>query len=136
MIRFLAILALLISSTAYSADPEPINPVFRKPDAAPPPPAIRHIPMLVQPKLMPDTCQPPQYPVASHEAHEEGTVGFDLLIDVDGRPVIGRVVQSSGHPRLDEAAKEAFGKCSFKPGTVDGKPEKVWFHLQYVWTVQ
>jgi protein TonB len=45
------------------------------------------------------------------------------------------VDSSSGHPRLDEAARAALSLCRFKAGTVDGRPEKSWAKLRYVWKI-
>lgn len=55
-----------------------------------------------------------------------------FLIDTDGRVVKSEVESSSGYARLDEAARNALGRCQFKPGTVDGKPEQSWASLKYM----
>ena len=54
----------------------------------------------------------------------------------DGRVVKSKVESSSGYARLDEAARNALGRCQFKPGTVDGKPEQSWASLKYTWKLQ
>ncbi len=59
-----------------------------------------------------------------------------FLIDLDGRAIKSEVVRSSGHKRLDEAARAALSLCKFKPGTVDGKPEQSWAPIQYVWKLE
>jgi protein TonB len=58
------------------------------------------------------------------------------MVGEDGRVVQAMVEKSSGYPRLDEAAKEALSKCSFKPGTVDGKPEAAWASMKYTWRLE
>ena len=35
-----------------------------------------------------------------------------------------------------EAARAALSQCQFKPGTVDGTPEKAWANLSYVWRME
>lgn len=59
----------------------------------------------------------PAYPAMSRKLREEGSV--DLAIDVanDGRLRDVRIVASSGHPRLDEAALSAVRGWTFKPRT-------------------
>jgi protein TonB len=81
-------------------------------------------------------CQAPEYPDRSRDAEEEGTVTLRLLIDVDGHVSSSAIGVSSGHARLDEAAREALSRCLFKPGTVDGKPQQSWATLKYVWKLQ
>ncbi len=67
---------------------------------------------------------------------EEGTVVLRFLVSVDGNALESQVASSSGHPRLDEAARSALGQCKFKPGTVDGKPEQAWAVIKYNWKIQ
>lgn len=59
----------------------------------------------------------PLYPTMSRKLREEGSV--DLAIDVanDGRLRGVRIVASSGHARLDEAALAAVRGWTFKPRT-------------------
>jgi periplasmic protein TonB len=75
----------------------------------------------------------PEYPSASRQLEETGTVVLNFLIDVDGRVIQSRVEASSGYRRLDDAALRALSLCRFRPGTIDGKPEKSWHKLKYVW---
>ena len=78
-------------------------------------------------------CAKPEYPSASRRLEETGTVVVRFLIDVDGRVVDSKVESSSGYDRLDEAARNALGRCQFRPGSVDGKPEKTWASIKYIW---
>ncbi|MGV7208414.1 energy transducer TonB [Oxalobacteraceae bacterium A2-2] len=78
-------------------------------------------------------CARPEWPAASLAAGDSGVVTLKLLIDVDGAVVDSRVLRSSGHEALDEAARIAMLKCHFNPGLKDGKPVKAWLMLQYVW---
>lgn len=82
------------------------------------------------------SCGEPQYPSASKRLEESGTVVLRFLIDIDGRVVDSKVDTSSGHERLDKAAKDALTRCTFKPGTVDGKPEQSWASIKYTWRLQ
>lgn len=108
-----------------------ISVITNTPPAAPiAPPQVRK-PPVIDAEV---SCTPPQYPAISHRLEEEGTVRLLFLIGADGNVVQSRVERSSGHSRLDEAAREALAKCQFKPGTVDGKPEQSWARLDYVWS--
>lgn len=82
------------------------------------------------------SCKMPEYPAASRRVGETGTVTLRFLIDVNGQAIQSGVESSSGHRRLDQAALEALGRCKFKPGTVDGKPEQSWAKIKYVWKLQ
>jgi protein TonB len=82
------------------------------------------------------TCAKPEWPKASLRNEETGTVTLRFLIAVDGRVVESQVVKSSGFRDLDKAAQNGIGKCRFKPGMTDGKPEQAWMQMQYVWTLE
>lgn len=59
----------------------------------------------------------PTYPPASRRAGEHGTVRVKVLVDAKGRPSTVEVAQSSGFPRLDQAAVEAVRKWRFVAAT-------------------
>jgi protein TonB len=78
----------------------------------------------------------PAYPMASRRNQETGTLVLRILVDTNGQPSKVEVTKSSGHTRLDEAAKSWIQTCPFKPGTVDGKPQAVWTTQQYTFTLR
>lgn len=82
------------------------------------------------------TCVVPDYPPASKAAGEAGTVALRFLVDPDGRVAESQIESSSGFPRLDEAARAALSLCQFTAGTADGKPERSWARLRYVWKLR
>jgi len=92
-----------------------------------------HVPVCTSPVVHSRFCSKPEYPSASRRFEESGVVVLNFLIDADGRVVQSNIHSSSGYERLDEAARQALSLCRFKPGTVDGKPEKSWHKLKYVW---
>lgn len=57
----------------------------------------------------------PSYPMLSRRLREEGTVLLELLIEADGQISELAVLQSSGFPRLDQAALEAVKQWRFEP---------------------
>ncbi len=81
-------------------------------------------------------CDKPPYPPAARRANEAGTVRLTLLIDVDGRVLDSKIERSSGSRRLDEAARAGLSLCKFKPATLNGRPERSWERLDYVWTLE
>jgi len=70
---------------------------------------------------------PPVYPRESQRKREHGTVVLRVLVDALGRPAQIQVERSSGHDRLDTAARDAVAKFLFRPYEVDGiaKPAQV-----------
>jgi protein TonB len=103
----------------------------------PPPPAPKAEPVRKAPVIdASKNCRLPEYPAVSRRMEEQGTVVLEMLIDLDGRVSESKVAQSSGHPRLDEAARDALSLCKFVPGTIDGKPEKSWWPIKYTWRLQ
>jgi periplasmic protein TonB len=59
----------------------------------------------------------PTYPPASRRAGEQGTVRLKVLVDTSGKASNVAVTQSSGFPRLDQAAMEAVRKWRFVAAT-------------------
>ncbi|HKR37136.1 MAG TPA: energy transducer TonB [Steroidobacteraceae bacterium] len=59
----------------------------------------------------------PTYPPASRRAGEQGTVRLKVLVDTSGRASNVAVTQSSGFPRLDQAAMDAVRKWRFVAAT-------------------
>jgi periplasmic protein TonB len=122
-----AVLAAVVNTPAPPVSvPEPVPP------AAPPAAPVRTAATVDASQ----DCQAPEYPDRSRDAEEEGTVTLRLLIEPDGHVSSSAIGVSSGHARLDEAAREALSRCLFKPGTVDGKPQQSWATLKYVWKLQ
>jgi periplasmic protein TonB len=56
----------------------------------------------------------PVYPSASRRGGEEGTVRLRVLVDERGRPRDVQLAQSSGFPRLDDAAMDAVRRWRFQ----------------------
>ncbi len=52
-----------------------------------------------------------------------------VLINVSGRVNALRVVTSSGHRILDQAALSAVRKWRFEPGTEDGEKKAMWVKI-------
>jgi protein TonB len=65
----------------------------------------------------------PVYPRESSRRHERGTVLLRVLVDTAGRPAQIQIERSSGHTRLDDAAREAVQKAVFRPHEVNGVPQ-------------
>jgi len=127
----IAVAAAPTAITVVTNTPPPVAAIV------PQPPPTVHAPVRVAPVIdAAHSCSKPDYPPASVRAEETGVVSLRFLIDLDGHALKAEVVHSSGHKRLDEAARAALGLCKFKPGTVDGKPEQSWAPIQYVWKLE
>ncbi len=90
-------------------------------------------PVYIQPVADFKTCAKPEWPVASLRKEETGTVTLKFEIGETGEVMDSMVKNSSGHPDLDQAARNGIKKCRFIPGTIDGKPARMWLQMQYVW---
>jgi periplasmic protein TonB len=100
-----------IAATAVETPPSP------PPTAAPSSgtasiPEMSDVAYLVQPS--------PRYPPESRRTHEHGLVVLRVLIDESGHAKSVEIYRSSGHPRLDEAARSAVARAVFKPFMDDG----------------
>lgn len=101
--------ALLETSNTLLASRGPVNlPVLNTPE------------IIVPAKVT--GLRKPEYPRASRRRGEEGTVVLMAEIDESGRLSIIRVVQSSGHLRLDRAAVRAVEQAGFIPEKVNETP--------------
>lgn len=73
----------------------------------------------------------PAYPAASIRFGEEGTVTVEVRVGTDGRVREARLLQSSGHPRLDAAAlEEARRVWRLRPARADGVPVEDWYAVR------
>ncbi len=122
-------------------DLAPAGPtITAAPAAVPPPPKapVEQISSQITPAIIDPThaCQQPEYPSLSLKRDEEGSVTLLMLVDVDGRVRESKVQQSSGHDRLDRAARDALTQCHFKARIVDGKPEPSWHQFRFVWRIK
>jgi protein TonB len=69
--------------------------------------------------------KPPRYPVESRRKREQGTVVLALTLGVDGAVESLSIAQSSGFPRLDNAARDAVRGWRWKPVMRDGQAVRV-----------
>ena len=100
----------------------------QRPVAAPPPVAAPTPVPRTAPRSDPRRpLSQPEYPPSSRRAGEAGTVILEVLVLENGRVGDARVKQSSGFPRLDEAAmREVKRSWRLVPGTENGKPVQMW----------
>jgi protein TonB len=75
-------------------------------------PEMSDVAYLVQPA--------PRYPPESRRIREQGLVMLRVLIDETGHAKAVEIYRSSGHPRLDEAARAAVTRAVFKPYIAGG----------------
>ncbi|NMG44549.1 TonB family protein [Aromatoleum toluvorans] len=64
----------------------------------------------------------PQYPKLSRRRGEEGKVTLRVRVRADGRAENVEIAQTSGHPRLDAAARETVLSWRFVPARQGGTP--------------
>jgi D-alanyl-D-alanine endopeptidase (penicillin-binding protein 7) len=81
-------------------------------------------------------CARPQYPKDELRQDHQGIVTMRFLVSDEGKVKEALVSKSTGFPALDEAARSALAKCSFKPGTAAGRPVETWADVQYVWATK
>src|ERR1700694_253421 len=118
--------------------PPTITAVVTTPPSVPVPPPGVPAPAPARTPAVVDArgCPKPSYPPASIRANETGVVTLNFLIDIDGKVLESKVERSSGHRRLDDAARAGLATSKFKPATVDGRPERAWARIQYDWKLE
>ena len=100
-----------ISATAADVPPPSPPPSMPASSGTAVIPEMSDVAYLVQPA--------PHYPPESRRIREQGLVMLRVLIDESGHAKAVEIYKSSGHPRLDEAARAAVARAIFKP-YVDG----------------
>jgi TonB family protein len=76
------------------------------------------------------------YPADSIRLQEQGTVKLKYFIQTDGNVTDCQLIESSGFPRLDDAACVMVRKWQFKPATVlDGSPVALWMPANVVFVL-
>jgi len=95
-----------IAATAVDTPPSP-PPAVAASASGTAVPEMSDVAYLVQPT--------PRYPPESRRIREQGLVILRVLIDEGGHAKAVEVYRSSGHPRLDEAARSAVARAVFKP---------------------
>jgi protein TonB len=68
----------------------------------------------------------PRYPPASAREHEQGTVLLRVLVDASGVPQRIEIARSSGHARLDAAARDSVLQARFRPVLREGAAVSAW----------
>jgi len=79
----------------------------------------------------------PEYTREAMDAHLEGTVGLQVVVQDDGK--VGEVVvEKSLDPTygLDQQAVKSMKQWEFKPGMKDGKPVAVRVHVNITFTLK
>lgn len=117
----------------------PELPVIEIPNDAPPAARTITIPVAAPPTAAPqeDRSVPklvsaveyvrepvPRYPPQSRRLREQGLVVLRVVIDERGVASSIEVERSSGHARLDDAAREAVLRAAFRPYVEDGEPRR------------
>ena len=68
------------------------------------------------------SCPPPDYPAVARRRRWAGTVTIQMSIDARGEVAAARILRSSGHVVLDEAARQAALAWRFTPALQGGEP--------------
>ncbi|MGH8742241.1 MAG: energy transducer TonB, partial [Burkholderiales bacterium] len=69
---------------------------------------------------------PPAYPAASRRLGEEGRVVLRVLVNAAGGTDEVQIRTSSGHARLDDAARETVRRWRFVPAKRGEQPVPAW----------
>jgi protein TonB len=84
------------------------------------------IPIVQSTEVVIEHLVEPTYPKPARARGLEARVELAALVDERGRVVYIRVIQNTGHPMFEEAAKQALRRCIFRPYREAGRPAKVW----------
>lgn len=82
------------------------------------------------------SCAKPVYPPEALKKEQVGAVKLEFTVAADGAVTQSRVVSSTFHPLLDNAARDALQRCRFKPARKNGKAVASTAPVMYVWTLE
>jgi protein TonB len=88
-----------------------------------------------QPQQPGQDCPPPVYPAEALQARMSGVSTMAFLVGSDGVVREARLLKSSGHAILDQAAQAALRLCRFTPVVKNGHPVAAWRPVQYAWAL-
>lgn len=103
--------------------PEPPPPPPAEPVAAAPAPVAVTPPIFNADYL---DNPPPAYPALSRRMREQGRVVLRVLVNQRGGADEVRISDSSGHPRLDDSARETVKRWRFVPARRGAEPVPAW----------
>ena len=72
----------------------------------------------------------PEYPRLSRERNEQGVVFLQFTVQKNGAVSDPKIIESSGYPRLDQAALHAVSQARFEPAQVNGNQEDSFTELK------
>ncbi|MBX9849339.1 MAG: energy transducer TonB [Rhodocyclaceae bacterium] len=78
----------------------------------------------------------PDYPKVSRALGEQGRVVLKVFVNKSGEASQVSLDQSSGYPRLDEAALAAVQKWRFVPAQRNGALVAAWVYVPLVFTIE
>lgn len=121
----------------------PPTVVTVQPTAPAAPPAVvtaPRVPVRTEPRVdFQNACEKPEYNRQARAAEAQGAVTILFTMDTTGVINEATVEKSSGptreHKMLDRLALDAVRACKGRPGTLDGKPEKLTSRITYVWKI-
>lgn len=76
------------------------------------------------------------YPRASQDENEEGTVKLSIIVEANGSVSEVKVTQSTGHTRLDAAAVRTARSAGYRPKSVNGTPVRSRFNTSYTFSLE
>ena len=108
-------------------------PIAHTPASPPPAPRAASVTPRVIEEVAYIQAPQPRYPPESRRSREEGVVVLRVLIDELGRAAEIEIHRSSGHARLDEAARVAVANALFRPYVENGlaRPALVMIPIEF-----
>ena len=79
---------------------------------------------------------PPGYPAAARRRGEEGQVTLRVHVLASGRAAEIEIAESSSHPRLDRAARDAVAHWRFEPARRGSQPVDSWLRVPIVFRLE
>lgn len=107
-----------------SAPPQRTGMAAATPSSAPTPDAQPVVPPVFDADYLHNPS--PAYPALSRRLHEQGTVLLRVYVNADGSADRIEVRASSGHERLDRAARDVVGHWRFTPALRGDTPVAAW----------
>ena len=82
-----------------------------------------------------NSCPTPAYPQTNVSKGLTGTGRIQVQLSAQAKVLASEIIQSSGSPELDEAARSVLPRCVYVPSFQEGKPVPDTLTIEFVWSL-
>jgi TonB family protein len=97
---------------------------------------VSGLPLPLSHQRLPAACEPPRWPKSSIRFSEAPRVVLEFRVNMEGKVISGKVVETSGAKLFDRTALAALMKCLYTPVKVRGRDDVARVRVRYSWPLE